>query len=158
MREKKTLDMCEGPLLGSVLRFSLPLMATGVLSQLYNSMDSVVVGRCAGGSALAAVGATTTLCWLITETILGLSVGTSVRVANAFGAGRGDEVSDTVHTSILLGLILGVLAAIVGFFGSHTFLGWMNTPEDIIGQSTAYMRIYFLGLPAAAVYMFASAW
>ena len=53
MREKKTLDMCEGPLLGSVLRFSLPLMATGVLSQLYNSMDSVVVGRCAGGSALA---------------------------------------------------------------------------------------------------------
>ena len=64
-------------------------------------------------SALAAVGATTTLCWLITETILGLSVGTSVRVANAFGAGRGDEVSDTVHTSILLGLILGVLAAIV---------------------------------------------
>lgn len=157
MREKKTLDMCEGPLLGSVLRFSLPLMATGVLSQLYNSMDSVVVGRCAGGSALAAVGATTTLCWLITETILGLSVGTSVRVANAFGAGRGDEVSDTVHTSILLGLILGVLAAIVGFFGSHTFLAWMNTPEDIIEQSTAYMRIYFLGLPAAAVYMFASA-
>ena len=156
-KEKKPLDMCSGQLIGSILRFSLPLMATGVLSQLYNAMDTMIVGRCAGGQALAAVGATMTLCWLITETVLGLSVGTSVRAANACGARQEDVLSDTLHTSLLLGLIVGVLAAAVGYFGSRTFLGWIDTPGDILDQSTAYLQIFFLGMPANSVYMFAAA-
>lgn len=154
---RKPLDMCSGPLLPSMLRYSLPLIATGVLSQLYNAADSAVAGRFAGSSALAAVGATMTLCWLLTESILGLSVGTSVRVANACGAGRENELSGTVHTSILLGAIVGVIVALVGICGARMFLLWMDTPADVLDDATAYLRIFLLGLPVNSVYMFASA-
>lgn len=155
--KKKPLNMCSGPLLPAMLRFSLPLIATGVLSQLYNAADSAVAGRFAGASALGAVGATTTLCWLLTESILGLSVGTSVRVANACGAGKENELSDTVHTSVLLGLIVGLIVALIGILGARTFLIWMDTPEDILDDAVTYLRIFLLGLPVHSVYMFAAA-
>lgn len=149
--------MTNGPLLMKLIRFSIPLILSGVLQLLYNAADIVVVGRFAGAQALAAVGSTSSLINLIVNIFMGLSVGASVVVAKGWGAGDKKVISQTVHTAITLAGIGGFLLMGVGIFFSGTFLTWMGTPLDVLPGATLYMQIYFAGMPFNLLYNFAAA-
>ncbi len=149
--------MCNGPLLGKIIVFYVPLMLSGVLQLLFNAADIIVVGQFAGDEALAAVGSTSSLINLLVNVFIGLSVGTNVLVARFYGAGQKNELSAMVHTSVLTSLISGVLLVFVGFFMAKPALTLMGVPEDVIGMSILYIRIYFAGMPVMMAYNFGSA-
>ncbi len=151
------IDMCNGPLFRKILIFSLPIMAMNILQLLFNTTDMVVVGHFSGSQALAAVGATGALINLIVNLFMGLSVGTSVVVAQDLGADKPLEVSRSVHTSIAISIIAGLVVMILGLSLCKPLLILMGTPENILSQSVLYMRIYFTSLPATMVYNFAAA-
>lgn len=154
---KLDIDMCSGPLFSKILIFSLPIMAMNILQLLFNTADMVVVGRFSGRSALAAVGATGSLINLIINLFMGLSVGTSVVVAQDCGAGQPAAVSRSVHTSIAISIIGGLIVMVIGLALCEPLLNIMGTPEDIIGLSVLYMKIYFIGIPATMIYNFGAA-
>lgn len=158
-REKSTglMDMTNGPVLGKLIRYAIPLMVTSILQLLYNAADVVVVGRFAGATALAAVGAAAPLNNLLVNLFVGLSVGTSVVVAQHYGADRYKDVQQTVHTAMLLSLISSVLCLLVGVLFHRQLLALMGTPADVIDLSARYMLILFLGVPFMLVFNFGSA-
>ena len=151
------MDMCNGPLFSKILIFSLPIMAMNILQLLFNTTDMIVVGRFSGSKALAAVGATGSLINLIITLFMGLSVGTTVVVAQDCGAGQPDAVSRSVHTSIAVSIIGGLIVMVLGIVFCKPLLNMMGTPEDIISLSVLYMKIYFISTPATMVYNFAAA-
>jgi putative MATE family efflux protein len=151
------MDMTRGPILRQVIRFALPLMLTGILQLLYNAADIVVVGQYSGKEALAAVGSTSSLINLMVNIFMGLSVGTSVTVAQQQGAGDRLGVQRTVHTSVALALVSGVGVGVFGLVMAKPMLAWMGSPEDVIDSSALYIRIYFAGMPANMLYTFGSA-
>jgi len=151
------MDVNSGPLFTKILIFALPIMAVNIFQLLFNAADMIVVGRFSGSKALAAVGATGALINLIVNLFMGLSVGTSVAVAQDYGADQPDEVSRTVHTSIIVSIIAGLLVMVAGLILCEPLLKIMGTPEDILNLSVLYMRIYFIGIPASMVYNFGAA-
>lgn len=156
-KSKNEIDMCNGPILKKMLIFTLPLMCSSMLQLLFNAADIIVVGRFAGDTALAAVGSTTSLVLLLSNLFIGLSVGVNVLAARYFGAGRGNELSKTVHTALLLSAISGVILTLMGVFFAKPILQMMDTPDTVINLSVLYLRIYFLGMPAMLIYNFGSA-
>lgn len=146
-----------GPLFSKILAFSLPIMAMDILQLLFNTADMVVVGRFSGGDALAAVGATGSIINLFITLFMGLSAGTSVVVARDYGAGKIDDVSRSVHTSIAVSVIGGLMVMFAGLAFCKPLLVLMGTPGDILNLSTLYMRIYFISMPASMVYNFGAA-
>ena len=146
--------MCNGPLLGKLLVFSVPLMLSGILQLLFNAADIIVVGRYTGTGAMAAVGSTSSLNNLIVNMFMGLSAGGSVVVAQYYGMRAWKDVGDTVHTAMLLGLVTGVAMLFAGMFLARPLLVLMGTTEDVIDQAVLYMRIVFAGMPALMVYDF----
>lgn len=160
-KEKKetaqSMDMLNGPLAGKIIRFALPIMLSGILQLLFNAADIVVVGRFAGSNALAAVGSNGSLINLIVNLLVGLSVGSAVTVGFYYGARDMRQVKETIHTSIAIGLIGGVICAVIGFGCSRFMLELMGSPEEIIDLAALYLKIYFLGLPAMALYNYGSA-
>ena len=154
---EQEIDMLNGPLAGKILCFSLPLMLSGILQLLFNAADVMVVGKWAGRLALAAVGSNGALVNLLTNVFMGLSVGASVQVSTNYGAGRQEDVSKIVHTSVVLSLISGLLLMMIGLLFANPLLEIMGTPEDVISLSALYLRIYFLGMPAMLLYNFGSA-
>lgn len=151
------IDMCNGPLFGKIMVFTLPLMLSGILQLLFNAADVVVVGRFAGNEALAAVGSTGSLTNLMVNLFIGLSVGANVLVARYYGAKQEEEVSQTVHTSVLICAAGGILLSVVGIAAARPLLLMMDTPENVIEHSVLYMRIYFLGMPVMLLFNFGSA-
>ena len=154
MNRDMTIDMCSGPLMGKLLRFSVPLMLSGILQLLFNAADIVVVGQFDSSDAMAAVGSTSSLNNLIVNLFLGLSAGGSVVVAQYFGMKSRQDVEETVHTAILLGFISGLVLVAAGMFLAEPMLVLMGTTQDVIDQSVLYMRIVFAGMPAMMVYDF----
>lgn len=154
---KRDMDMCSGPLFSKILIFSLPIMAMYILQLMFNTADMVVVGRFSGSKALAAVGATGSLINLIITLFMGLSVGTTVIVAQDFGANNREAVSRSVHTSIAVSIIGGLIVMVAGIVLCKPLLIMMGTPKDIIDLSVLYMEIYFISTPATMVYNFAAA-
>ncbi|NBI92601.1 MATE family efflux transporter [Lachnospiraceae bacterium] len=150
------IDMCHGPLLGKILLFSVPLMLSGILQLLFNAADVVVVGRFAGSQSLAAVGSTSSLINMLTNIFIGLSVGTNVLIAHYYGAGQEKEVSETVHTSVLLSVVCGIILTVLGVGLAKPLLELMGTPEDVLDKAALYMRIYFVGMPVMLLYNFGS--
>ena len=151
------IDMLNGPLVGKILLFALPLMLSSLLQLLFNAADVVVVGRFAGKEALAAVGSNGSLINLFVNLFIGLSVGTNVVIARDLGAGKPEHVRRSVHTSITLALISGVFLAIAGVCLSRQMLELMSSPPDVIDLAALYLRIYFLGMPGNLVYNFGAA-
>ena len=151
------MDMTTGALLPKVLMFSGPLILTGVLQLLYNAADIVVVGQFAGPQALAAVGSTGSLINLLVNVFFGLSVGGSVLIARAYGAGDFKSVQTGVHTVISVAGIAGVLVGILGVVAARPLLQLMGSPEDVIDGATLYMQIFFMGMPANMLYNFGAA-
>ena len=156
IRKKKTVDFTEGPIFLNMLRFAMPVMATSVLQALYHAADMVVVGNFApnGSFAMGAVGASGDINNLLIGSFISLAVGVGICVAQSIGAKRYDDVKKYVHTSVMMAIFFGVLLAIIGISFADTILGWINTPDSLMEEAAAYMRAYFLGVPAMIVYNF----
>ena len=154
---KYEIDMCNGTLMDKLISFSLPLMLSGILQLLFNAVDIIVVGRFTGSQALAAVGSTTALINIFTNLFIGNSLGANVLAARFYASGKEKEMSETVHTSITLALISGLVMALAGVLLARFALNLMGTPNDVIDQSVLYMRIYFLGMPFFMLYNYGAA-
>ena len=155
--DRKSMDMANGPLLKNILIFSIPLIFSNILQMFFNSADTIIVGKFAGDKALAAVGSTGSIVFLITSLFNGLATGTNVVVARYIGTGNKDKIKDSVHTSIALATAGGIVLTFIGLFFSKVFLRMMSTPEDFIDLSATYMRIYFMGVIFLLLYNFGSA-
>lgn len=153
----RNIDMVHGSIWKKLLLFALPLAATSMLQQLFNSADLLVVGRFADSNALAAVGANGAIIHLLINLFLGLSGGTNVLVSTFIGQGNKEGVKKTIHTSILVAIICGVFLAILGQFIAKPVLTLMSTPEEILDLTATYFRIYFGGMPFIMLYNFVSA-
>ena len=149
--------MCNGTIMDKLISFSLPLMLSGILQLMFNAVDIIVVGRFSGSQALAAVGSTTALINVFTNLFIGISLGANVLAARFYAAGKDREMSDTVHTAVTLALVSGIIMAFVGLIFSRWALELMGTPDDVIGQSALYMKIYFLGMPFFMLYNYGAA-
>ena len=154
---KYEIDMCNGTLMDKLISFSLPLMLSGILQLLFNAVDIIVVGRFTGRQALAAVGSTTALINIFSNLFIGISLGANVLAARFYASGKEKEMSETVHTSITLALISGLVMALAGVLLARFALNLMGTPNDVIDQSVLYMRIYFLGMPFFMLYNYGAA-
>ena len=151
------IDMCNGSILDKLVSFSIPLMISGILQLMFNAVDIIVVGRFSGSEALAAVGSTSALINVFTNLFIGISLGANVLAARYFASGKDREMSETVHTSITLALISGIVMGILGLLFSRWALELMATPENVIGQAALYMRIYFVGMPFFMLYNYGAA-
>ena len=149
--------MTEGPILGKMIRFTLPVMASGVLQLLFNAADVAVVGKFAGEASMAAVGSCGALINLIVNLFIGLSVGAGVIAAQELGARRYDDVTKLVSTSLTASLIGGVIVMFFGIFLAEPLLILMDTPDDVLVQAVPYMRAYFCGMPGCLVYNYLAA-
>lgn len=160
IKQKKNryeIDMCNGSVMDKLISFSIPLMLSGILQLLFNAVDIIVVGRFTGSHALAAVGSTTALINVFTNLFIGVSLGANVLAARFYASGREREMSETVHTAITFALLSGIVMVFVGLLFSRGALQLMDTPQDVIDQSTLYMRIYFTGMPFFMVYNYGAA-
>lgn len=150
--EKEKQDLTRGPLGKQILLFSLPLMLSNLLQVLFNMADIAVVGQFAGSLALGAVGSTTTLVTLFTGALIGLSGGINVLVALHIGSKNKRAVKETSHSAAFFSLLSGILFLLIGLFFSKSILTAMHTKQELIADATLYLRIYFLGMPALAIY------
>ena len=157
MMRKRNVDMLQGNLYTNVLLFSLPLIASGIIQLLFNAIDMIVVGQFSGSNSMAAVSSTSSLISLVTNLFIGLSIGSSVCIANRIGSGSYESISKDVQTSITIALIFGGILMVFGILFSKWLLILMKSPDDVIDLSTLYLRVYFTGMPATMVYNFASA-
>lgn len=150
---KYSIDMVHGPLLGKILLFSLPLIASNILQMLFNAADNIVVGRFVGYVSLAAVGSTATLIALVVNILIGLSTGVNVVVARYLGSSaHEDKISRSVHTAMTLAMGGGVVFGLLGIACSNLLLAICAVPEDVRPLALVYLRIYFIGTPFLAVY------
>lgn len=156
-KNKYEIDMCNGTLMDKLIVFAVPLMISGVLQLMFNAVDIIVVGQYSGSQSLAAVGSTTALINIFTNLFIGISMGVNVLAARFYAAGQDQEMSETVHTAILVAMISGVIMTFVGVGMARWALEVMETPDDVIDLSTLYMRIYFLGMPFFMLYNYGAA-
>lgn len=150
--EIQSQNMTEGSLAKKILLFSIPLMFSNVLQVLFNMADVAVIGRFSGAQALGAVGSTPILVTLFTGFLIGMGNGVNVITSRYFGAKKDKQVSETVHSSVIICFITGVVLLIIGVTTSRLLLELLNTKEELIDMATLYLRIYFLGMPALAMY------
>ena len=155
--KSNTITLTEGPLAKQIFLVSLPLALSNLLQVLFNMSDVAVVGRFAGSTALGAVGSTSILVSLFTGFLIGLSGGINVLVARFYGARHEHDVEKTVHSAAIVSLIAGVVLLFVGLLGSPFMLRLLNTKDDLLPGAILYLRVYFLGMPALALYNFGNA-
>lgn len=155
--KKYNSSMLSGPLLPSIISYTIPIILTSVLQLLFNAADLVVVGQFCGSISLAAVGATGSLTNLIINLFIGISTGTGVTFAHALGSRENTVASNTVHTALPTALASGVIITIAGLFLAEPLLVMIDTPANVLPLSVAYMRSYFLGMTFTMVYNFCSA-
>ena len=160
---KVKIDMTEGKILPLLTRFALPTMATSVINQLFNTADTIVVGRWGGATpeareiALSAVSACGPLVSMIITFFMGLSVGSGILVSHAVGAKEEHKIQKTLHTSVTLATLCGVLLGVLGFLFARPLLVLMETPDAVLDQAVLYMRAYFIGIPAQMIYSYCAA-
>lgn len=151
MNDKKLL-MTEGSIWKILVRFAFPLFLGGLFQQLYNAVDSWVVGQYCGDSALAAVSSSGSLCFLLIGFFQGVFLGGGVIVSRFYGAQDHEGVDRAIHTLVSFSLILGVVLSILGVLFTPSLLHWMGTPENVIDNSITYFRIYCMGMMALILY------
>ena len=153
----KEMDMLNGKLAGKLILFAIPLAFSSILQQLFNSADVAVVGRFAGSNALAAVGSCVALVGIFVNLIVGLAVGPNAALANLIGQNKREKISGMLHTILTFGAVLGIVLMGVGMLTARTVLEASGTPESVMADALLYIRIYFLGIPALALYNFGNA-
>lgn len=156
-KNRRNVDMLNGPLAGPIILFALPLAVSSMLQQLFNAADTAVVGRFASSQAMAAVGSNSSVINLVVALFVGLSVGANVVIASLIGRGKREDISTAVHTAVCVALISGVFLLFVGIGIARPMLELMNTPEDVLDLAVLYLRIYFLGMPFIMLYNFGAA-
>ena len=149
---KKTRDMTQGVIWKHLLAFALPLMIGNLFQQLYNTVDSIVVGQFVSKQALAAVGSTTSIINMLVGFFSGVSVGAGVVISQRFGAKDPEGVHKAVHTTISLTLIIGLIGTVVGIFLAPVMLTLMKTPQDVFVEAKTYLQIYFGGISGLMLY------
>lgn len=154
------IDILNGPMWDKILRYALPVAATGILGQLFNASDIAIVGNFAQGdtvAAVAAVGANGPVIGLLLNIFIGIALGANVVIANAIGRGDKETVSRAVHTSIVAAVIGGIIVGLLGQLVAEPVLSMLQVPEDVFPLALKYMRIYLLGLPVIFLYNFEAA-
>lgn len=154
---EKKINLTEGPLARQILIVSLPLALSNLLQVLFNMSDVAIVGRFAGSAALGAVGSTSIFVTLFTGFLIGLGNGINVLVARFYGARHPESVQKTVSSALLVSLIAGIVLLFAGLLGSPALLRLLNTKPDLMPGAVVYLRVYFLGMPALALYNFGNA-
>ncbi|MCH5210301.1 MAG: MATE family efflux transporter [Oscillospiraceae bacterium] len=154
---KRNMDLTSGSIWNKILIFALPLAASSILQQLFNSADVAIVGHFAGSRALAAVGSNGAVINLLVNIFVGLSVGANVIIARYLGQRNEERVHKAVHTAILVAILSGLIIMFLGIIITKPILELMSTPDDIIDLAVVYLRIYFLGMPFMMVYNFGAA-
>ena len=157
--KKYEIDMVNGALAPKILLFAVPLLLSSMLQLMFNAADIVVVGRFGtnGARSIAAVGATGALINLIVALFIGISVGVNVLVARYYASRQQRNLSETVHTAVMVGIVGGVIVGAIGIIIAAPVLKMMGTPDDVLTLSAEYMRIYFTGAPALLIYNMGSA-
>lgn len=154
------IDILNGSMWDKILRYALPVAATGILGQLFNASDIAIVGNFAQGdtvAAVAAVGANGPVIGLLLNIFIGIALGANVVIANAIGRGDSNTVSRAVHTSIVAAVIGGIIVGALGQLVAEPVLSMLQVPEDVFPLALKYMRIYLLGLPVIFLYNFEAA-
>lgn len=150
-------DFTEGRIASPMMAFTLPLVLSGVLQQLYSVADNVIVGKFSGDPlALAAVGTTGSVSNLFLNFLIGIAAGSSVLVAQFLGARDERGVERTVHTAMTVSAVMGLIMGALGFLFSRQIMLMIDTPEELLDRATLYLRIIFLGVPAVSLYNFSS--
>lgn len=146
------VDMTTGNIIRHIITFAIPLLLGNVFQQLYNMVDTWVVGNFASNAAFSAVGSVGPIINMLIGFFMGLSSGAGVVISQYYGAGRHDEVRKTVHTAVTMTLILAVLFTVIGNVMTPIMLKLMKTPDDVLPESTTYLRIYFSGIIGLMLY------
>ena len=149
---EKSVSLTEGSVARGMLVFAVPIFFSNLFQQLYNAVDSLIVGNFLGGDALAAVGSSGSLIFLLTGFVNGVSLGAGVLVARYYGAKDEEALRRAVHTTVALGLAAGAVLTVVGMVLTPQILRWMGTPAEVMPNSVAYFRMYFLGSLAVVMY------
>lgn len=151
MENGKT-SLTEGTIWKKIIMFALPIFIGNVFQQLYNTMDSLIVGKFIDSDALAAVSSSGTLIFLLVGFFNGIAMGAGVVISKFFGAKDYDNMQDAIHTDIAFGLVAGVVLTIIGVLFTPQILVWMNTPESVLPNSIVYFRTYFFGALFVVMY------
>ena len=152
--KKNEINMLEGSLWDKLLLFALPVAASGLLQQLFNSADLAVAGRFAGSLALAAVGANSQVINLLINLFVGLSLGCNIVLANLLGKGDVKRANRAVHTSVTLAFFSGLFLAVLGNLLARPILTAISTPAEVLDLGVLYLRIYFSGMPFIMLFNF----
>ncbi len=155
--DSDTLLMTEGPIGRQMITFAIPIFLGQLFQQLYNTVDTIIVGNLLGDHALSAVASSGNLIMLLVGFFNGMSMGASVVISQAFGAGKQKELTRTIHTSIALGLLLSIVLALLGRWLSPIILVWMQTPPEVLPLSNSYFEVYFTGIIGLVLYNIFSA-
>jgi len=139
-------QMTEGSISKQLVLFAIPILISNLFQQLYNTVDTAIVGRFVGANALAAVGTCNLVVVFMIYFFIGLSNGSSIVLSQCFGQNDNEKVFKTVHTTMGLSFISGIILMIVGLLFAETILKWINTPDDVIGYAITYIKIYFLSM------------
>lgn len=154
--QTKTTMMTEGSVVKNILFFSVPLILGNLLQQLYNTVDSIIVGNYVGSNALAAIGSSTSLVYLLIAFSHGVSVGAGVVISQRLGQKNKEGVQISVHTALALAGILGIILTVGGILFSKVILLWMNTPEEVLMDAVTYLRLYSAGMVFNVIYNMAA--
>ncbi len=152
VKNNNVRDMTQGNPYRHMLLFAMPILLSQLFQQLYNTADSIIVGKFLGTEALAAVSSSGTLIFMLVSFFIGTAMGAGVVISRYFGAGDEDRVSRAVHTNIMVGLIGGAALTVIGVIFTPTLLRWMRTDPDVLPQAIEYFRYYFSGAIASVMY------
>lgn len=156
-KKGKEIDMLNGSLLPKLLIFALPLAASSILQQLFNSVDVAVIGQYGSSQSQAAVGGNGSVINLMLNLFIGISVGANVIISRYIGQKKKENIKKAIHTAMLVALIGGIFLLFLGILSARQILTWMNTPDDVLEKAVLYLRIYFLGVPFVLIYNFGAA-
>lgn len=157
MSKSNEIDMLHGPLLMKILIFAMPLAASSILQQLFNSVDVAVVGHFASSQALAAVGSNTPVISLMINLFLGVSMGANVVISNHIGQNDTKKIKQAVNTAGMVAIVGGILLMFIGLACARPILTIMGTPSNVLPMAVTYLRIFFLGVPFFIIFDFGSA-
>ncbi len=152
MEKKKSVNVTSGNIFLQIIAFALPILRGQIFQNLYNSVDSVVVGRFVGTTALAAVSSCSDISMLLTGFFTGLSTGSTVLFARFFGAGDDENLSEAIHTAVTFAIILGVIMASLGIILTPFLLRIVSCPDDVWAEASTYLRVYLIGILFTSIY------
>ena len=155
--KRKDIDATQGPILKNFILFALPVAIGGIIQTFFNAADMMVLGNMGTSLAVASVGATSTIIAFLVNTFIGLSGGTQVVLAHAYGEKNKNKINRTVNTALIMAAVIGIVLMAVGLLCADWFLHMTQCPKACFAGASLYMRIYFIGVPAVLIYNFGAA-